>query len=66
MDPKLEAALIAILADIADRRAPDERATLVNYLGELSRQIDEGGGLDLASELRGIAQLISRYPRVEP
>ena len=72
-DPRIEALLIALLVEAAERRTKEERFALADRLREISRTYD--GAADqsgdkhrgnVAAELRGIAALLYRYPLLEP
>src|SRR5215213_1753406 len=68
-DPRIEALLIALLIEAAERQTKEERFALADKLREISRTYD--GAADqsgdkhrgnVAAELRGIAALLYRYP----
>lgn len=69
-ESRLEALMIAIVQDMAERRTAEERATLNARLFDIGNYIDktcgDPQGSPVARELREIAREIGRHPRIEP
>lgn len=72
-EARLEAFMRAVILDIAERRSPEERNALADKLTEVSRSLDDASKAlpydtrgAVAGELRGIAGLLYRYPRLDP
>lgn len=64
-DPRSEAFMIAVLLALAEERTPEQRQAWADKVAEAGADNPNSPHAKVCDELRSIARLIYRYPRLE-